>query len=376
MWWSITSGFVVAIVIYLRYLSSRVGSVTASARVIAAAVDAAKHPLMLRRVSVLPSAALPIAMQPVRSHLAVAEATQHPASETPTVVLRAPLSLNNLRTAALPAAPVVAVQARTIPPAARPRRALIFTMDSISDYVSRSKAGGPAGEIIVRESLEWGLREMGITPVVADSDASFARLAADAASFDLIFLDPWTFVDPGWRPRAFLPGREATSFCLSFFGTQGGPGYGWAIDASHVLTPYPINDANSFLGFVMEPRWLPRAADGAAAAASTEALEEAPRGVYGLVPQPLPAKKRQGVIWGKKASYLEGRGDLIRAIAAEVELHTTATGLESVPGVVSHGHLTVSEWHNLLAESRFMIGLGELCLRAAPCSSRVLVGHK
>lgn len=76
-------------------------------------------------------------------------------------------------------------------------KALIFTMDGISDYVQNSKAGGPAGEIIVRESLEWGLRQLGVEAVVASSDAEFARLSAKPDDYSLYFLDPWTFVDPG-----------------------------------------------------------------------------------------------------------------------------------------------------------------------------------
>lgn len=40
-------------------------------------------------------------------------------------------------------------------------RVLIFTMDSIQDVVARSTRGGPAGEIIVRESLTQTLIEAG-----------------------------------------------------------------------------------------------------------------------------------------------------------------------------------------------------------------------
>lgn len=77
------------------------------------------------------------------------------------------------------------------------KKALIFTMDSLADYVAHARAGGPAGEIIVRESLEWGLRQMGVEPVVAASDEEFHALAARPDDFALVFLDPWTFIDPG-----------------------------------------------------------------------------------------------------------------------------------------------------------------------------------
>lgn len=41
-------------------------------------------------------------------------------------------------------------------------RVLIFTMDSIQDAVAKSKRGGAAGEIIVRESLTNALTEAGV----------------------------------------------------------------------------------------------------------------------------------------------------------------------------------------------------------------------
>ena len=89
------------------------------------------------------------------------------------------------------------LQKAASPPPPATRFALIFTMDGLSDYVANSRTGGPAGEIIVRESLEWGLRQLGVEPVVAASDADFARLSATPDNFQLFFLDPWTFVDPG-----------------------------------------------------------------------------------------------------------------------------------------------------------------------------------
>ena len=77
------------------------------------------------------------------------------------------------------------------------RRALIFTMDSIKSYVQNSQRGGPAGEILVRKSLEEGLRQLGIEPIVAENDAQFHQLSANPDSFQYFFLDPWTFVGKG-----------------------------------------------------------------------------------------------------------------------------------------------------------------------------------
>jgi len=63
-------------------------------------------------------------------------------------------------------------------------------------------------------------------------------------------------------------------------------------------------------------------------------------------------------LWGKKAEYFAGREGLLAKVAALAPLHSTATGLGGTPGVVVHGHLSVPEWHALLAESRFLLGLG------------------
>ena len=100
------------------------------------------------------------------------------------------------------------------PPALR-YKALIFTMDGITDYVKNSKAGGPAGEIIVRESLEWGLRQLGVEPVVATSDAEFARLSSSPEQYQLFFLDPWTFVDPGQCSAVSVVGSRPAEWLCS-----------------------------------------------------------------------------------------------------------------------------------------------------------------
>ena len=302
-------------------------------------------------------------------------------------------------------------------------KALIFTMDGIADYVAHSRAGGPAGEIIVRESLEWGLRQLGVEPVVAGSDAEFARLSASPEDFALFFLDPWTFVDPGahiasagtisgwvraaagmgsiaaldlherrgescrasytrlpssqsshgepspqppaptplthtaaplpgWTPRKFLVSRESRSFMLSFFGAREA-GHGWQLPPRHILTPFPVAGAgNSFLGYAQSARWLPRGASEAEVAAAAG-------GAWGgVIPRRLPAKLRQGVLWGKKPEYFAGREALIAAIAQLAPLHATAVGLAGIAGVVTHGHLDREQWHELLAESKFLIGMG------------------
>lgn len=225
----------------------------------------------------------------------------------------------------------------------RPRRVFLFTMDSISAYVSAAGSGGPAGEITVRESLTAALAGMGVEVVICTSDAQLeAHTAAGGMNdFNAFIFDQWTAFGPGWLPRAFLRGREASTFILAFFGLQG-LGHGWEVPGKNILTPFPTVDSNTFLGYAMHPQWVP-------------AGVAAPEGARNL-----PAKKkRQGVIWGKKPEYFAGKENVLRAVAAVVPLHTTTVALGHIPGIVTHGHLSKQEWSMLLAESRFLIGLGD-----------------
>lgn len=94
-------------------------------------------------------------------------------------------------------------------------RALIFTMDSIQSYVDASRKGGPAGEILVRRSLEAGLRELGVEPVVARGDDEFFQLAEHHEDFRFVFLDPWTFVGRGARAVRVI--MKSSVLIQSFF---------------------------------------------------------------------------------------------------------------------------------------------------------------
>jgi hypothetical protein len=75
------------------------------------------------------------------------------------------------------------------------KRALLFTMDSISSYEQNSKQGGAAGELIIRHALEDAFKELGVQLVVCRSDNDFDR--SNAKSYDIIILDPWTWAAKG-----------------------------------------------------------------------------------------------------------------------------------------------------------------------------------
>jgi hypothetical protein len=245
-------------------------------------------------------------------------------------------------------------------------------MDSLSGYLSDAARGGPAGELLVRASLERALAASGVSLRVCDSDADFFAASAEPAvdGFGAVVLDPWTFVGAGWVPRPFLAGRESRAFLLSFFGTAlPAGGHGLALAAAHVLTPYPYPAAlgNTFLGFAVAPRWAGTlvGARGGAGRALQAAPAPAP-------PQPLPPPPakvaRAGVVWGKAARYLDdARWRALAGLAAAgVELHFTLARGDAPPGAadtlrgaVWHGHLAPAAWHDLLARSRFVLGLGD-----------------
>ena len=232
------------------------------------------------------------------------------------------------------------------------RRAFIFTMDSLTGYVRGAQAGGAAGELAVREGLMWALRELGFAVDVADSDEAMERLVGEAsgggaAAYSLFFFDQWTVTDRLGRLRPFLAGRERALFVLSFFDWAPAAAGLPTVAQAHVLTAYPDDDGGSggvgasgsgstFLGFVVEENPAARGAN----------------------------KSSSGVVWGKRAAYLEGREVMLGALAAEVQLDFVVAAGEdgaaraAAPAGRFHGALRRDEWLSLLASSRFLLGLG------------------
>lgn len=210
----------------------------------------------------------------------------------------------------------------------RPFRALIFTMDSLTAYIEGAARGGPAGEILIRESLQRQLMSLGASKidVAAGDEQFFALTATDAQvnAYDLIFLDPWTVVGPGWVPRPFIAGRERKVFVLSFFGLTE-VGYGTRVETRHVLTAFPVHAGNSFLGYAAQPWWAGTYTGQASAPRLLTAADDGVAdAVLSALPR-LPAKLRRGVVWGKNEDYFAGKWPALASLAVEhrVQLHFT-----------------------------------------------------
>ncbi len=89
----------------------------------------------------------------------------------------------------------VTLKPTTKPVSKQKRKALIFTMDSITSYEENSHQGGASGEILIRKSLEEALAHFGVTVDVMHSDDEFNYMRMNG--YDFIILDPWTWAAKG-----------------------------------------------------------------------------------------------------------------------------------------------------------------------------------
>lgn len=232
------------------------------------------------------------------------------------------------------------------------KRAVIFTMDSISTYEENSLKGGASGEITIRKSLEFAFQHFSVDVSVIKSDAEFNKL--NLSPFDIIILDPWTWAAAGkstsyflycnfilihalnltlgWVPKRNIVGNEDKLFFLDFFGNKELRGGKFRVSPKRFLTAFPTT-INSFLGYYMEPL------------------------INGL----SLVKEDYGVIWGKDPKHYEGKRELLTKIANEVIIYSTSsTPIRDIshPNIKYIGHLSPDKWLNLLSKSKFLIGLG------------------
>ncbi|CAM9469783.1 unnamed protein product, partial [Pylaiella littoralis] len=219
-------------------------------------------------------------------------------------------------------------------------RVLVFTMDSMSDIVAKSKTGGAAGEIIVKESLTNALTEAGVQVEIAVSEIDFERRTGMMDIYSAVIVDSWTWAGKGWRLKPQLIGRQDRMFIMDFFGADE-PHANLRVPLVQHLTAFPIpaSQSRTFLGYRVE---------------ASQSMPPSGRRV---------TRRQQGVIWGKAAESFEksaGR-QLISRLANLVELHSTVAPEDARithDNIVYHGHLSQEEWYRLLRESKFMIGLG------------------
>jgi hypothetical protein len=215
------------------------------------------------------------------------------------------------------------------------RRAVIFTMDSMEGYVRDSKAGGAAGEIMIRRCLEDALRSLNVEVVIVTSDQQFNNINHDTmGSFDIILLDPWTWAAPGWKPKRNIHGYEERIYILDFFGSPYTRNHGLKIPPERILTAFG-SPWNTALGYFIREDELKMISKGKA------------------------TERKGGVIWGKDPKHFSNLESMLKKIADAVSLKATSRrSLFRHNNVAWLGHQTRQSWLKLLSESHFLLGLG------------------
>ena len=223
----------------------------------------------------------------------------------------------------------------------KPRRALIFTMDSITTYENESRRGGAAGEIRVRESLQHALQQFGVNVRTVRSDEEFDT--CQAADYDYLIVDPWTWAAKGWVPKPTLRGQEHKVYILDFFGSPKLKGNSFNIPPDRFLTAFG-SQWNQMLGYSMS----------------------AP-----VQPIDFVKKNQQGVLWGKDPKHFQGKEGMLQAVAGELsesypEMKLVSTSSQPIPllkrggpNIVWQGHQSPKQWMDLLHQSKFLVGLGD-----------------
>lgn len=141
----------------------------------------------------------------------------------------------------------------------------------------------------------------------------------------------------GWVPKKNLVGLSERIFVLDFFGSKKLRGSGLNIPSSRILTAFNATSENSFLGYYID-----------------EKKEKDKDKKKSMV-----TKKLQGVVWAKENKHLDGKNKLLESVADKVTLISTSQ-IDSFhhKNITWVGHQSPEEWHSLLSESKFLLGLG------------------
>lgn len=269
------------------------------------------------------------------------------------------------------------------------KRVLIFTMDSTFQTIEAAKHGGPAGEITIRTSLQSALQNLGFELDVPASDAEYAKLSQKALAhrvsagthyYTIIIMDPWTWAEPVREPstgalvrvRPLIANRPNATFILDFFGNKklAVLDVGLTIPKHHSLTAFPSPFGEAFLGFFFSDSTR-QYVDDLTFNLTQHHLRTFGTGTphqHGVhhLHRGVDLRHSQGVIWGKKSNYFTSvNGKSILKAAAALShlislLPSSAGGSVLKHKNIKHvGHQTKVEFRTLMANSKFLLGLGD-----------------
>lgn len=206
-------------------------------------------------------------------------------------------------------------------------------MDSLESYETASRQGGAAGELRVRTSLEQALHMFNVQVDTLTSDSQFDGKTLGA--YDIIIVDPWTWAGRGWFPKPNLLDIDPKSiFVLDFFGHEDRREMEGKLNVpySQFLTAFGSPWKNTFLGYYVT----------ALSVGSADIV-----------------KNNQGVIWGKDQAYLTPHLPLIHTLLVDYVLFATVKPMFQHPNMHWLGTLSSNAWTELLARSKFLLGLGD-----------------
>jgi len=215
-----------------------------------------------------------------------------------------------------------------------PCHVLLYTMQTLSTFNNPF-----LGELIVLQSLESSLESFQCTCHRVKDDAELNSILSSPKleKYSLYFFDEFTFISPQHQPRVRHDHMKDRWFILDFFGHKAphkelGPG----ADLSRYLTAFP-SEHNTFLGFFLQP-----------------------------APNLVVEKKKQGLLWGKESRYFKNPKvtEIVKRVAKKLKLISTIAPIHAPSslkgiGIEFVGHLNKEHWLNKLAESQFVLGIGE-----------------
>lgn len=83
-------------------------------------------------------------------------------------------------------------------------------------------------------------------------------------------------------------------------------------------------------------------------------------GFYLPPSRPTTVKKRQGVVWGKDPKHFDGTTKvLLEALTHSPVVSTSSSPILQHPNLVWRGHVSPSQWVDLLAGSKYLLGTGD-----------------
>jgi len=141
----------------------------------------------------------------------------------------------------------------------------------------------------------------------------------------------------GWVPKPNIVGSEERVYILDFFGSKDGlrkplSGHGGLrVPPNRFLTAFG-SPSNTFLGYYMQEQ----------------------NNSVGMGADIPTVKLKQGMVWGKDSKHFAGKDKLLKAVADDVKLVSTATvQVFSHNNVHWAGHQTAAGWTSLLRQSRY-----------------------